>query len=447
MKNCNIAILGATGAVGREMLNVLEEYDIPVSRLKLLSSARSAGSKIPFRGEDLTVEEATDASFEGMDFVLGAVKSGMSRAFAPAIVKSGAVYIDNSSAFRMDPAIPLVVPEINGEDAKSNSGIIANPNCSTIITAMAVGALNCLSPIESMVACTYQAVSGAGQGGLEELERQMDALARGEKCEAKVFPTQIALNVIPFIGSIHYAITDAGGVSPNVVQANASVLYMVRANKVADSVKLQKRVDAIAEGAALMTGTSYERVFIDGTAETLPNFTLEALLHASFAETGVPQYTAEELAFASSLCRTFPPQTRAPGIGAKFDGEIAKESRALSENMTKPMNDFLLPLYSGEGFLPGSTDVGDVSWQTPTAQALIAAWPAGVPGHSWQVVACGKTSLAHKAILYAGKTLATAAIALIDDPALLQKAREEYAGRAGSGYVCPIEPDAVPIAI
>ncbi len=202
MKNCNIAILGATGAVGREMLNVLEEHDIPVSRLKLLSSARSAGSKIPFLGEDLTVEEAADASFEGMDFVLGAVKSGMSRAFAPAIVKSGAVYIDNSSAFRMDPAIPLVVPEINGEDAKSNSGIIANPNCSTIITAMAVGALNRLSPIESMVACTYQAVSGAGQGGLEELEHQMDALARGEKCVAKVFPTQIALNVIPFIGSM-----------------------------------------------------------------------------------------------------------------------------------------------------------------------------------------------------------------------------------------------------
>ncbi len=173
MKNCNIAILGATGAVGREMLNVLEEYDIPVSRLRLLSSARSAGSKISFRGQELTVEEATDASFEGMDFVLGAVKSGMSRAFAPAIVKNGAVYIDNSSAFRMDPAIPLVVPEINGEDAKQNPGIIANPNCSS-----------------------------AGQGGLEELERQMDALARGEKCEAKVFPTQIALNVIPFIGSM-----------------------------------------------------------------------------------------------------------------------------------------------------------------------------------------------------------------------------------------------------
>ena len=200
MKNCNIAILGATGAVGREMLNVLEEYDIPVSRLRLLSSARSAGSIIPFRGQELAVEEATDASFEGMDFVLGAVKSGMSRAFAPAIVKSGAVYIDNSSAFRMDPAIPLVVPEINGEDAKHNPGIIANPNCSTIITAMAVGALNRLSPIESMVACTYQAVSGAGAGGPIELQNEVDALRAGKSYAPKVFAHQIAYNVIPQIG-------------------------------------------------------------------------------------------------------------------------------------------------------------------------------------------------------------------------------------------------------
>ena len=202
MKSCNIAVLGATGAVGREMLKVLEEYNIPVSSLKALSSARSAGSTVSFRGEEIVVEEATDASFEGMDFVLGAVKSQMSRAFAPAIVKSGAVFIDNSSAFRMDADVPLVVPEINGEDARRNAGIIANPNCSTIITSMAVSALNCISPIESMVACTYQAVSGAGQGGLEELESQMAALGRGERCETKVFPTQIALNVIPFIGSM-----------------------------------------------------------------------------------------------------------------------------------------------------------------------------------------------------------------------------------------------------
>ena len=200
MKNCNIAILGATGAVGREMLNVLEEYDIPVSRLKLLSSARSAGSKILFRGEEIIVEEATDASFEGMDFVLGAVKSGMSRAFAPAIVKSGAVYIDNSSAFRMDPAIPLVVPEINGEDAKSNSGIIANPNCSTIITVTAVNALNTIAPIRTMTASTYQAVSGAGAGGPIELMNEVEALREGKTYEPKVFSHQIAFNLIPQIG-------------------------------------------------------------------------------------------------------------------------------------------------------------------------------------------------------------------------------------------------------
>ncbi len=201
MKECKIAVLGATGAVGREMLKVLEEYDIPVSELKVLSSARSAGSTVTFKGKEYVLEEAADDSFAGMDFVLGAVKSGMSKKFAPAIVKSGAVFIDNSSAFRMDPEIPLVVPEINGEDAKANKGIIANPNCSTIITAMAVAGIHRLSPIRTMVACTYQAVSGAGQGGLEELEQQMDALAKGEELKCKVFPTQIALNVIPFIGS------------------------------------------------------------------------------------------------------------------------------------------------------------------------------------------------------------------------------------------------------
>ena len=214
-----------------------------------------------------------------------------------------------------------------------------------------------------------------------------------------------------------------------------------------DSVKLQARVDDIAKGAALMTGTEFERVFIDGTAETLPNYTLEKLAHDCFEELGVPQHDAEELAFAAALKKTYPAETKAPGTGAKFDPAIVKAVKAMTENMTKPKNDFLMPQYSGEGFTPGSTDVGDVSWQTPTAQALIAAWPAGVPGHSWQIVACGKTSIAHKAILCAGKALATAAIALIDDPALLQKARGEYAGRAESGYVCPIEPDAVPIAI
>ena len=200
MKKYNVAILGATGAVGQEMLKVLEEYDIPVERLLPLASAKSAGGTVSFKGEDVKIEEAREDSFAGMDFVLGAVKNPMSRRFASAIVKSGAVYIDNSSAFRMDPEVPLVVPEINGEDAFKNKGIIANPNCSSIITLMAVGGIARLSPIKSMVACTYQAVSGAGQAGLVELEAQMLALAEGKKPEAKVFPTQIAMNVIPHIG-------------------------------------------------------------------------------------------------------------------------------------------------------------------------------------------------------------------------------------------------------
>ena len=200
MKAYNVAILGATGAVGREMLKVLEEYDIPVGKLLPLASARSAGGTVRFKGQDVKIEEATDESFEGMDFVLGAVKNGMSRRFAPAIVKSGAVYIDNSSAFRLQEDVPLVVPEINGADAFLNKGIIANPNCSSTITLMAVSGIAKLSPIRSMVACTYQAVSGAGQEGFKELEGQMSAIVAGQKTEHKVFPTQIALNVIPHIG-------------------------------------------------------------------------------------------------------------------------------------------------------------------------------------------------------------------------------------------------------
>ena len=200
MKEYNVAVLGATGAVGQEMLKVLEEYDVPVGKLLPLASAKSAGGYIKFKGKDVLIEEASDGSFEDMDFVLGAVKNGMSWKFAPAIVKSGAVYIDNSSAFRLDPDVPLVVPEINGEDVFKNKGIIANPNCSSIITMMAVAGIQKLSPIKSMIACTYQAVSGAGVAGLHELEDQMRALAAGEKPERKVFAHQIAANVIPYIG-------------------------------------------------------------------------------------------------------------------------------------------------------------------------------------------------------------------------------------------------------
>ncbi|MDO4983795.1 MAG: aspartate-semialdehyde dehydrogenase [Eubacteriales bacterium] len=200
MKKYNVAILGATGAVGQEMLKVLEEYNVPVDKLLPLASAKSAGGYVRFHGEDVLIEEAKEESFAGMDFVLGAVKNAQSKAFAPAIVKSGAVYIDNSSAFRLDPNVPLIVPEINGEDAFKNNGIISNPNCSSIITMMAIAGIQKLSPIKSMIACTYQAVSGAGVGGLMELENQMKALAKGEKVERKVFAHQIAANVIPYIG-------------------------------------------------------------------------------------------------------------------------------------------------------------------------------------------------------------------------------------------------------
>ena len=199
MKQCNIAILGATGAVGQEMRKILEEYRIPVGELRLLASARSAGEKVRFGDREVVIQEATDDSFEGLDYVLGAVEGPMSQRFAPAIKKSGAVYIDNSSAFRLDPDVPLVVPEINGEDALQHKGIIANPNCCTIIALMAVAGIAKISPIKNMIACTYQAVSGAGQAGLEELEKQMSALAKGEKPEVKTFATQIAMNVIPFI--------------------------------------------------------------------------------------------------------------------------------------------------------------------------------------------------------------------------------------------------------
>ncbi len=201
MKEYNVAILGATGAVGREMMKVLAERRFPIRELHLLASARSAGTVLEWNGSPITVEEACDAAFEGMDIVLGAAENDIAKRFAPAIVKAGAVFVDNSSAFRMDPNVPLVVPEINPGDAKLHHGIIANPNCSTIITVTAVNALNGLSPIRSMTASTYQAVSGAGAGGPLELAEEVEALRTGKPVQPKVFPYQIAYNLIPQIGS------------------------------------------------------------------------------------------------------------------------------------------------------------------------------------------------------------------------------------------------------
>ncbi len=200
MKQYTVAVLGATGAVGQEMIKILQERNFPVGKLKPLASARSAGKTLKFRGEDVTIEEARDEAFEGVDIVLGAAENDIAKRFAPAIVKAGAVFVDNSSAFRLDPKVPLIVPEINPEDVKDHHGIISNPNCSTIITVTAVNALNALSPIRTMAASTYQAVSGAGAGGPIELMAEVDALREGKTYEPKVFSHQIAFNLIPQIG-------------------------------------------------------------------------------------------------------------------------------------------------------------------------------------------------------------------------------------------------------
>ena len=204
MKKVKVAILGATGAVGREMMKILAERNFPVSELHLLASQRSVGQKVEWQGQELTVELACDEAFEGMDIVLGAAENDIAERFAPAIVKAGAVFVDNSSAFRLNPDVPLVVPEINPQDALNHKGIISNPNCTTIISLVAVNALNAASPIEAMVASSYQATSGAGAAGPVELMDQVDALRRGEKPEVKVFQHQIAFNVIPQIGGEAY---------------------------------------------------------------------------------------------------------------------------------------------------------------------------------------------------------------------------------------------------
>ena len=200
----NVAILGATGAVGREMMKILAERSFPVEELRLLASPRSAGQKLLWQGRELTVQPAEDSAFEGMDVVLGAAENDIAKRFAPAIVKAGAVFVDNSSAFRMDPNVPLVIPEINPEDVRRHKGLIANPNCTTIVSLVAINALNQDSPIQSIIASSYQAVSGAGAGGPRELMEEVELLREGKPVHPQVFQYQIAYNVIPQIGGEAY---------------------------------------------------------------------------------------------------------------------------------------------------------------------------------------------------------------------------------------------------
>lgn len=196
-----MAIVGATGAVGIEMIKTLERRNFPVGQLTLLASARSVGKKLTFRGTEIAVTELTQESFAGVDIALFSAGGSISRDFAPAAVRAGAVVVDNSSFFRMDPSVPLVVPEINPEDVQNHQGIIANPNCTTAITLMALYPLHQAFGVKRIFASSYQAVSGTGAKALEELERQVSQIVRGEPVTREVYPHQIAFNVLPQVDS------------------------------------------------------------------------------------------------------------------------------------------------------------------------------------------------------------------------------------------------------
>lgn len=206
MKKMNVAILGVTGAVGQELLKLLDERDFPIDELRPLASKRSAGSKIVFRGKEITIQEATENSFEGIDLVLSSAGGSISKALVPAAVKAGAVVVDNTSAFRMDPSVPLVVPEVNPEDIEKNQGIIANPNCTTIIMLVALNPIYRSNRIKRIVVSTYQSASGAGAQAMEELKSQSRDLLDGKDVTPKVFPYQIAFNLFS-----HNTAIDASG--------------------------------------------------------------------------------------------------------------------------------------------------------------------------------------------------------------------------------------------
>ncbi len=196
-----VAVVGATGAVGIEMIKTLEKRHFPVGKLTLLASARSTGKKLKFRGEEITVKELTHNAFDGIDIALFSAGGSISKEFAPSAVKAGCVVVDNSSAFRMDDAVPLVIPEINPGDVKLHRGIIANPNCTTAVALMALYPLHQAFGVTRIFASSYQAVSGTGAKAIEELKRQVDQTVKGQPITKEVYPHQIAFNVLPHVDS------------------------------------------------------------------------------------------------------------------------------------------------------------------------------------------------------------------------------------------------------
>ena len=245
---------------------------------------------------------------------------------------------------------------------------------------------------------------------------------------------------------VHYAITDTGGFSPNVVQPKAEVLYLIRAPKNPQVQEIYERVNDIARGAALMTGTKVEIQFIKSCSNFVMNDVIADAIQSNLEEIDCPTLTEEELSFAQALRDSLEkPSNPVDGLAPKLPADKASWLRS---QPIEPIANFVVPRIHGENALPGSSDVGDVSWVCPTGQVVTATWPAGTPAHSWQAVAAGKSGFAHKAMLYAGKVLACAAIDLMEQPRLLEQAKEEHATRLNhKPFVSPIPKDIVPAAI
>jgi aspartate-semialdehyde dehydrogenase len=262
-RNPHVAVVGATGAVGVEMIKTLEKREFPVGKLTLLASARSVGKKLKFRDKEITVTELTKDSFQGIDIALFSAGGSISKEFAPIAAKAGCVVIDNSSFFRMDDSVPLVVPEINAEDVKQHKGIIANPNCTTAITLMALYPLHQAFKVKRIFASSYQAVSGTGAKAIEELERQVGQIVSGKPVTKEVYPHQIAFNVLPHVDSFlpngytkeEMKMQNEGRKIMHHSTFNASVtcvrVPVYRAHSVAVSAEFEKPVSVEAARAAL----------------------------------------------------------------------------------------------------------------------------------------------------------------------------------------------------
>lgn len=249
---------------------------------------------------------------------------------------------------------------------------------------------------------------------------------------------------MPDTARIHYSILDTGGASPNVVQPHASVLYMVRSIFTKDTLALQERVDKIAKAAAMMTETQVQEIFVDGCSNTVPNQILEQLCDDKFRELDVPSYTEEEWKLAKALMDSYEmTDDTLPGLSYSDDAELKQLVDEKSQHGTKPLNDFYVPYRYTKKVIMGSTDVGDVSWLVPAMQFNTVCFPSKAPGHSWQNVSCGKTSIAHKGMLHAGKILTLMAIELYENPKLIRQAQEEFREASKTGYYCPVPKDAI----